>query len=215
MSEMELGNIIFGNSRGEYPIGRDGRGFEEELYRLFDAYSPKRDNSWREYGEEFENDVFAVMPYYWGECECGYEEREYEWCEKNKHRAECYQIDYHKIPEGVEFSKQYLNRHGAFLEKYIKPLYKKHGIQVDFADKNWWAGCAVICTCDYASRWSEFASNNQHAPTCRIVKPNFLYKPTGFEIQWYKYPLRDSYSNQPIEFNEFKKIIDACIASVA
>ena len=42
MSEMELGNLMFGNSRGEYPIGRDGCGFEEELYRLFDAYSPKR-----------------------------------------------------------------------------------------------------------------------------------------------------------------------------
>lgn len=27
---------------------------------------------------------------------------------------------------------------------------------------------------------------------------NFIYKPMGLEIDWYKYPLRDSYSNQPL-----------------
>ena len=33
--------------------------------------------------------------------------------------------------------------------------------------------------------------------------PNFVYKPTGFEMRWYKYPLRDTYANQdltPIDF---------------
>ena len=49
--EMELGNMLNGNSRGEYPLKRSA-GFEEELERLFDAYAPKRDNFWREYGEE-------------------------------------------------------------------------------------------------------------------------------------------------------------------
>lgn len=130
----ELGNMLFGNSRGEYLIKR-GVGFEDELFRLFEAYAPKRDNSWREYGEEFDNEIFSVMPYYWGDCECGYDEKEYN-------------------------------------------------------------------------------SENSHSKDCRIARPNFLYKPTGFEIQWYKYPLRDSYSNKKITLKQFKIIIEDCIRSI-
>jgi hypothetical protein len=59
---MELGNMTFGNSRGNYAIPR-GVGFEEELSRLFDSYAPHRDTSWREYGEPFENDIFFVSTY--------------------------------------------------------------------------------------------------------------------------------------------------------
>ena len=32
--------------------------------------------------------------------------------------------------------------------------------------------------------------------TCPTVLPNFVHIPSGFELQWYKYPLRDSYSNR-------------------
>lgn len=63
---MEIGNAIFGHSRGEWPIPRS-TGFEHELIRLFEAYAPKRDKSWREYGVEFSNDVFEVHPYCWCE----------------------------------------------------------------------------------------------------------------------------------------------------
>lgn len=30
------------------------------------------------YGQNFKNDVFEMMPYYWGECDCGYDEKEEE-----------------------------------------------------------------------------------------------------------------------------------------
>jgi hypothetical protein len=126
----ELGNAVFGNSRGQVKIPR-GKGFEEELYRLFDAYAPDRDNSWREYGVDFENNIFSVMQYWWGDCTCGWDE-----------------ID------------------------------------------------------------------NGHLPSCKLVKPNFLYKPTGYAIQWYKYPLRDSYANREISLSEFAKMIDNCIDSL-
>ena len=118
---MELGNFVFGHSRGEFQIER-GVGFEEELERLFNSYDPKRDNSWREYGSDFENETFMVHRY------C--------WCEED----DC--------------------------------------------------------------------------PWCNAEKPNFLYKPLGFEIMWYKYPLRDSYSNAKISLNKFRKIIDDCIGSL-
>ena len=44
--------------------------------------------------------------------------------------------------------------------------------------------------------------------------PNFIYKPTNFEIQWYKYPLRDSYMNQNITVEQFKEIINNCRKSL-
>ena len=46
-------------------------------------------------------------------------------------------------------------------------------------------------------------------------KPNFVYKPTGYEIDWYKYPFRDSYSNFDITEKEFIEIIENCLKSVS
>jgi hypothetical protein len=122
MATMELGNALFGHSRGKYPLKR-GKSLEEILDRLLEVCAPNN----RTYGEVFENEVFAIFPYYWGDCTCG---------DEQNHKADCF-----------------------------------------------------------------------------IVKPNFLYKPTGFELRWYKYPLRDSYSNQKITLTGFKKIISACIQS--
>lgn len=44
--------------------------------------------------------------------------------------------------------------------------------------------------------------------------PNFVYKPTGLEIKWYKYPMRDAYSNQDIDIETFKTILTICEASI-
>jgi len=122
---MELGNWLFGNSHGKYLIPRT-----EELYmefvRLFDACEPNRNNSWREYGIEFKNDVFETMPYWWGECDCG----------------------------------------------------------------------------------------EQHSNTCKSIKPNFYHKESGLQVSWYKYLLRDSYSNIELTKSLLSAIIDDCIASL-
>lgn len=47
-----------------------------------------------------------------------------------------------------------------------------------------------------------------------MKEPNFVFKPTGFTIDWYKYPLRDSYSNKEITFEELKEILRICKESV-
>lgn len=47
-----------------------------------------------------------------------------------------------------------------------------------------------------------------------IRKPNFVYKPLGLEITWYKYPLRSATSNINISTEEFNKVIDDCIKSL-
>lgn len=44
--------------------------------------------------------------------------------------------------------------------------------------------------------------------------PNFIYKPDGFRMCWYKYPLRSCYANRNINFDEFSKMVDACVKSL-
>ena len=44
--------------------------------------------------------------------------------------------------------------------------------------------------------------------------PNFVYKPTGLEIRWYKYPMRDAYSNQDVNIEDFRMILQDCARSL-
>jgi len=201
---MELGNIAFGNSRGEYPIDRDV-GFEEELQRLFKACVFKKEYSeWnRSYGVEFENSIFSVFPYYWGNCSCGFDDHEF----KEGH-INCIQNEYDEYGDDLfENDKKY---------EITKKLYQKRGW--DTKSKKWYYGCLSSCDCDYNERYQRWLNSisypEGHKKDCLLLKPNFLYKPTGLKIQWYKYPLRDSYSNQEIKLGDFKKIIDECINSV-
>ena len=116
MHEMELGNLIFGNSRGQFPIDREtfNELFHEFLRNInFDSYGVHDIHGYN----GFENKTFVIRPYYWGD------------------------------------------------------------------DDNF--------------RWL----------------PNFVHKPTGLEIQWYKYPLRDSYSNIELTKDMLIKIMDSCVAS--
>lgn len=56
---------------------------------------------------------------------------------------------------------------------------------------------------------------NDGCPQCDTgEQANFLHKPSGLEIRWYKYPLRDAYSNVNIKLSDFVKIIDECILSM-
>lgn len=111
IEDMELGNLIFGNSRGEFKVPRDEYQdlFQEFLERNgFDGYGHYKNK------EYFENKTFIIRPYYWGEDEA------------------------------------------------ITQL------------------------------------------------PNFVYKPMNFEIKWYKYPMRDAYSNQDINIETFKSMLNDC-----
>lgn len=123
--------MIFGNSRGEFPVNRDWQDmFVEHLYDMgFDSYGIIDDESLEKYMVEvpssineptrkFENDVFIIMPYYWGDDD-------------------------------------------------------------------------AICE-----------------------MPNFVYKPTGFELSWYKYALRDSYMNQNLSFEELNALLEKCKESL-
>lgn len=43
---------------------------------------------------------------------------------------------------------------------------------------------------------------------------NFIYYPENFEIRWYKYPLRDAYSNQEFDYDRLKTILNHCVETV-
>lgn len=84
------------------------------------------------YGVNVETDVFAMRRFYWGDCDCGWGDKESEWHTAHKGRP------------------------------------------------------------DYDASWQVFLKDNPgHLPTCSLELPNFLYKPTGFALSWYKYIGRD------------------------
>lgn len=258
---MELGNMLFGNSRGRYPVER-GVGYEDHLSRLFDAYAPERDTSWREYGQRFENETFAVFPYYWGDCTCGYEERwsakEEAWTKDNPHADNCYQTElkartdkYDRESGYADADRAAFGRDHSLLTGFdnaFEPIVL-NGVQVgmsmvgeprtDAAMERWRqahgkrekfmeglyaelcakykrsrTGCAIHCTCGRDKRYRAFAATDNHDPKCPIITPNFLFKPTGYALDWYKYPLRDSYASAKLSVAEFGLMIDACIASL-
>lgn len=43
--------------------------------------------------------------------------------------------------------------------------------------------------------------------------PNFVYKPKGIEIRWYKYALRDAYCSHNLSAREFDEMLNACLGS--
>lgn len=117
INDIELGNLLFGNSRGNFVIERD------EWQDPFDDFLLH--NGFNGYGYYlqgiercFENNVFIVRPYYWGE------------------------------------------------DEEIAAL------------------------------------------------PNFEFKPTGFTISWYKYPMRDAYASHNISTKDFLEILEECEKSM-
>ena len=66
------------------------------------------------------------------------------------------------------------------------------------------------CTCDVGDGVDPVG----HSPKCLLAKPNFHYKPIDYQLQWYKYPLRDSWASHDLTEVEFINIIDDCIRSI-
>lgn len=186
---MELGNAIFGNSRGEFPIERSC-GWEDVFFELLTAMNPESPNG---YGENFDNEIFSMMPYYWGDCTCG--------CDCPIHKKACDKETKWSqwVEDRIEFACGKADKNG-FAQIDISKFPK-------FEKKN----PAPKCTCGAEKEW---VVGDKHKSDCLLMRPNFHYKPTSFQIQWYKYPFRDSYMNEALELDDFRKIIKECIASL-
>lgn len=113
IDDIEIGNLMYGHSRGEYVVPREWENvFGDFLERNgFDDYGYRGGES------HYENGVFIIRPYYWG-------------------------------------------------DDAIADL------------------------------------------------PNFVYKPTGFTMVWYKYPLRNAFASQDIKYSEFVKMLKDCERSM-
>lgn len=81
----ELGQASFGCSWNEYPVDKEIGCLLSDLSQLL-ADSINFDSI---YGTEYENKIFSMFPYYWGDCTCGLEEKESNWIINNPHGKNC------------------------------------------------------------------------------------------------------------------------------
>lgn len=160
------------------------------------------------YGARFENDVFTMRPYYWGDCDCGADERSESWFEANPHSKGCYQtkLRCEEIAAGVHYTQEtrmpYKKRR-ALQEGIYKRLCREFGVTYP-------SGCAVHCTCGRDERSK--VADIWHKPTCALELPNFLYKPNGFEVRWYKYIGR---GNETVgDAGDLAAMFATCLASL-
>jgi hypothetical protein len=198
---MEMGNLIFGNSRGAIHVER-GEGKEDELYRLFCVIEGEDTSG---YGCEFENETFSLFPYYWGDCTCGHEDKECAWHEENAHAAECFHARLLAFEERTKSSQRFMS------PQYIETV-RSWAVENGYPDG--WNGVSNHCTCTYNADWDAWRQENDHASDCPIVRPNFHFKPDDYRLDWYKYPLRDSYASKDLPLSEFAAMIDKCVASL-
>jgi hypothetical protein len=136
-TQIELGNMLFGNSRGEFLLERS-EGWEDQLHKLFEFIDP---DYW--YQVEYENSTFCIMAYWWGSCTCGWDDFATE-LEEMEHQPDCYTFEYELCVKEDGYSTDY---------KKLKKVYEKHGWNTK--GKDWWHGCALKCSCGYNERYEE------------------------------------------------------------
>lgn len=66
---MELGNFVFGISRGSWPVPRIPS-YEGPIFNLIDHLNQDKGSVHLE-SVEYSNDVFSIRNYWWGDCTCG------------------------------------------------------------------------------------------------------------------------------------------------
>lgn len=60
------------------------------------------------YGADFENDVFVMRSYYWGDCDCGADERSEKWHAENPHAPDCFREELHRRFDAYDQASGYL-----------------------------------------------------------------------------------------------------------
>jgi hypothetical protein len=156
------------------------------------------------YGIEYDNDVFSMFPFYWGECTCGHEEKADAFWKSNPHAAACYQTGYRAEHERL---------------RSLGLTYdEEHRRLTDWAKANGCArapfGEAVYCDCGASERGTAWSVANQHDPVCPIVRPNFVHKASGVHVRWYKWIGRDMEWSRTVSPREWRRMFDECVASV-
>jgi hypothetical protein len=167
------------------------------------------------YGQHFENEVFEMHPYYWGDCTCGHDERQDAWDKANHHAAHCYQFELSRARQDAgldvfwpEYARGWLS--GSQARRAEKSAYRQLCAKYDLPEQGW----AVHCTCGCKQRIEEFDATNLHDPKCPEVVPNFRHKASGLEVRWYKWIGRGMELSRDVSREEWAHIFAECMASV-
>lgn len=190
------------------------------------------------YGCNYKNKVFEMKPYYWGDCDCGWDEFYNEDDFKEKHKDNCYQslVDKKLVENGWvvrDFGsfetleapeKMSWYEVGKIEDKIRKKYCKKFNLSFP-------SGCAIHCTCDrdkklekfYKEKVIEFRGKSNklddeglpesHKDSCSLILPNFKHYKSGLEIRWYKWVGRDMEYNKKVSNKEWRKIFEEVINS--
>lgn len=207
--EPELGQMVFGNATSEYDLGKCETLVADELYALSEELG-KRDpdaqvhgflgGEWG-YGQDFRNDTFEMHPYWWGDCECGFEDEALAWEEANPHTPECWQ-------------ERWSNEHNRI---NALNLGYDEGVRLmdEWATANGWdgrPGVAVFCDCGQDGLYQAWRETHSHDPECGVVRPNFKYGLV--EVRWYKYIGCGMSCSHELDRAAWRVLFAACHASL-
>ncbi|MGK3981214.1 hypothetical protein WMF38_56985 [Sorangium sp. So ce118] len=168
------------------------------------------------YGQHFENEVFEMHPYYWGDCTCGHDERQWKWEESNNHSDSCYQAELSRERGAAGLS--------VFWPDYVRGRLSV--TQTARAEKKIYAalcakynlpelGCAVHCTCGHQQQWEAFDATSRHDDACPEVVPNFRHKRSGLDVRWYKWIGRSMELSRDVAPAEWASLMAECVASLS
>jgi len=142
------------------------------------------------YGADYENDVFEMHKFWWGDCECGWDDLDTAWDNAHPHADDCYQSE--------------LERRGGY--KACEALAAEWGLPR--------IGCAVHCTCGRDKQYAAWQEKHPHPAHCPMVRPNFRHKASGAEVRWYQWIGRSTEVERVDSRSQWRRIIAECEASL-
>lgn len=187
----ELGQVLSGKWK-EHEVDKATSG----LLAIAEAVDPDPEG-FACYASHYENEVFVLRPYYWGDCECGFDERICDWEAAHPHEESCWMHKHGSLYNEIEDETQLL------------AAAKALGWPFDTID-----GIAVYCDCGVDEAYSGWLAQNSHAPTCLEGLPNFAHKSSGLEICWYKYIGRGMSANQALSPQDWTTVLADCLGSL-
>src|SRR3989338_4395231 len=202
--EPGLGQLVFGNAHGEFDLGTNTRYASDGLYRISEALASRSPDAQAHgilggafgYGQDFKNGTFEMHPYWWGDCTCGFDEKDATWSEMYPHAASCFFNQYHLEDDRLDSAGVSFDERSNLMTKWAKTN--------GYADAP--RGMAVYCDCGLGQEYEKWRKSNDHAPDCKEVLPNF--RCDNLEIRWYKYIGRGMSVNREVSRKELREIFE-------
>lgn len=170
------------------------------------------------YGGDWDSDVFAMRPYYWGDCDCGGEQREDEWHAANSHTSDCYQTELQRRVRAAGLSywddvaSEWVNLRKFKYDEEQEIKDRIYRAMCEEYQQPYPSRCAVHCTCGHDEKFTAWVTDNGHTPKCSLVLPNFHYKAAGLEVRWYKWIGRSMETNGVVV--DLSAMLKECLSDI-